>query len=286
MLLNMAHTFQFLGLTLLAVISVSACTEEEEIIAPQLVVEGWIEDGEYPVVLLGQTLQAGNTTQESLKDYIVRWGKVTLSDGETSIVLTGGYDKHYLPPYKYTTYKMKGEAGKTYTLTAEYQGHRATAVTTVPHPVKLDSIKPIPCAGDTLYYIQAYFKDPPTEPNRYALFSRRVGKDDTFLLSFWGVLTDEGMSFPAVANVYRGNDIYAAIQQENKNIYFRKGDVVQVKLSQIDEASYLFWQSYSNQNNFGSNLFFPYHQNLKSNINGGKGYWCGYGSYTSTVFIP
>ena len=45
-----------LGLILLACATLTACMEEEDAeLQTQLVVEGWIEDGGYPVVLLGET---------------------------------------------------------------------------------------------------------------------------------------------------------------------------------------------------------------------------------------
>lgn len=123
-----------LGLILMACATLTACMEEEDAeLQTQLVVEGWIEDGGYPVVLLGET-HAIDAGMQHIENYIVRWGKVTISDGTDSVVLTGGYDNDFFPPYKYTTFKMTGQAGKTYTLTAEYRGQKATAVTTIPPP--------------------------------------------------------------------------------------------------------------------------------------------------------
>ena len=104
-----------LGLILMACATLTACMEEEDAeLQTQLVVEGWIEDGGYPVVLLGET-HAIDAGMQNIENYIVRWGKVTISDGTDSVVLTGGYDNDFFPPYKYTTFKMTGQAGKTYT---------------------------------------------------------------------------------------------------------------------------------------------------------------------------
>lgn len=93
------------------------------------------------------------------------------------------------------------------------------------------------------------------------------------------------MQGPVAINVYRGNDIYSTLRPENDDIYFRKRDVGEVRLSHIDEAAWQFWQSYSNQYNFANNMFFPYNRNLQSNISSGKGYWCGYGSRTRTIVV-
>lgn len=175
-----------LGLILLACATLTACMEEEDAeLQTQLVVEGWIEDGGYPVVLLGET-HAIDAGMQNIENYIVRWGKVTISDGTDSVILTGGYDNDFFPPYKYTTFKMTGQAGKTYTLTAEYRGKKATAVTTIPQPVELDSLHVVRSESDTLFYIKAFFEDNPDERNYYGLFSKRHGKDKAFSLIFHG----------------------------------------------------------------------------------------------------
>lgn len=124
-----------LGLILLTCATLTACMEEEDVeLQTQLVVEGWIEDGGYPVVLLGET-HAIDAGMQNIENYIVRWGKVTISDGTDSVILTGGYDNDFFPPYKYTTFKMTGQAGKTYTLTAEYRGKKPQPSRPSPSPL-------------------------------------------------------------------------------------------------------------------------------------------------------
>ena len=70
---------------------------------PEIVVEGWIEDGGYPVVIVTTTVPVTDEFKEwgSLNDHVVRWAKVTVSDGEREEVLTGKMDKDYFPPYVY-----------------------------------------------------------------------------------------------------------------------------------------------------------------------------------------
>ena len=84
------------------------CTEDSyriEADASDIIVEGWIEEGGFPVVILSRSMPVSTDYQnvDSLSDFIVRWAKVTISDGSDSIVLTGKYDKGYFPPYIYTT---------------------------------------------------------------------------------------------------------------------------------------------------------------------------------------
>ena len=85
----------------------------------QMVVDGWIEDGGFPIVIITQTLPITEdfVSVNNLGDYIVKWAKVTVSDGVDSVVLTGKYDNNYFPPYIYTTGRMRGKAGQTYYLT-------------------------------------------------------------------------------------------------------------------------------------------------------------------------
>lgn len=261
-----------------------SCVDNEELpFTPELVVEGWIENDGFPVVLLGQTLPISDSNQD-INDYTVKWAKVTISDGDTTIILTGGHDANYLPPYKYTTYNMTGRIGKTYTITAEYQNMRATATTTIPEPAKIDSLQVIRCEDDTSYYIKAYFQDVTIEqPDYYILFSKRQ-KDKVYLFPSMGAISDEYTDRQITADIFRGTDYYSQIKREDTQ-YFKQGDVVQIKISHADEATYRFWKSYSNYKELSSNMFFPYSQNMVSNIIGGKGYWCGYGTTKRSVTI-
>ena len=83
-----------------------------------LVVEGWIQNNQFPVVILTRTLPVTSEFQEmdNLEDYIVNWAKVSITDGTDTVVLTGKYDEDYFPPYIYTTGRMRGETGKSYKL--------------------------------------------------------------------------------------------------------------------------------------------------------------------------
>lgn len=69
----------------------------------EIVVEGWIEDNKPPMVILSKTLTLSDEYQSltDLRDYIVTWAKVSVSDGVDTVVLTGKYDPGYFPPYIY-----------------------------------------------------------------------------------------------------------------------------------------------------------------------------------------
>lgn len=263
-----------------------SCVEDEDYFpVEELVIEGWIEDGGYPVVYVGKSRPPTATDEVNVADYVVRWGKASISDGTKTVVMTGGYTSEPYRPYRYETFHMKGEAGKTYRLQVEYQGKIVSASTTVPSIVAIDSLRAVRNADGTSYCIKAYFRDDRQTEDYYILFSRRRSKDPGFLLSFMGVVSDEVTTGNVEADVYRGTSIQSATEGHS-TVYFESGDTVEVRLCHADRTSYLFWKSLSNLQNFSNNMFFPYTTNPESNIEGGKGYWCGYGSDTRTIAIP
>ena len=46
-----------------------------------------------------------------------------------------------------------------------------------------------------------------------------------------------------------------------------------IKVAQVDEAMYNFWDDYKNIMELGINPFFRYSSSIRSNISGGLGYW-------------
>lgn len=252
----------------------------------ELVVEGWIEDGNFPVVIVTQTIPMNSDflSKESLADYIVQWATVTISDGQDTVVLTGKFDKGYFPPYIYTTTRMRGERGKTYQLLVEYGDFHATAVTTIPAPPVVEKIvmKPLP-DNDTLYQIQALLNDPPDEKNYYQLFSRTGNRRKQYLAAYMGSIDDDIIEGPTWLSIHRGH--FLGITQQYTP-YYVSGDSVAVKIAQIDEQAYSFWDNYTKIISEGNNLMWASFKALPSNITGAKGYWNGMGSVNAYFVIP
>ena len=101
--------------TSVAVVMTVACSDygiDEKEASVKLVVEGHIDSGGYPVVILTASASPaeGNI---AISDKLIRWGKVTISDGDTTIIMTGGPNKKYFPPYTYSTFRMKGKPGSS-----------------------------------------------------------------------------------------------------------------------------------------------------------------------------
>ena len=57
----------------------------------EIVVEGWIDAGSFPVVIVTRSLPVRlrdyGIPLDEISDYVEKWAKVTVSDGENSVVL-------------------------------------------------------------------------------------------------------------------------------------------------------------------------------------------------------
>lgn len=242
----------------------------------ELVLEGWIEEGGFPVVLLSTSVPVATDSKdmESLHEHIVRWGKVVISDGDREVVLTGGPDDRFIPPYSYTTAKMRGQAGKTYTLKAEYNGRQMTASTTIPQSKELEYLRTEQVSPGK-YKIIAGMKDDAPGKNFYKFFVKREGKDSIYMSSFLGLVNDEVLSDGVnEISVYNG----MSVRESDFNQYFEDDDIVYVRFSTMDEASWRYWDAFEEIQSLSRNPFFPVSNAIKSNVTGGLGYWAGYGS--------
>ncbi len=122
----------FITLALFPLIAGCAVEESPEVpVVP--VIEGWIDSDGYPVVMFTASIipdEAG----VPLADKMLRWAKVTISDGENTVVMTGGPSDKYFPPFRYYTFDIKGKPGATYRIVADYKDLHAEAICTMPQP--------------------------------------------------------------------------------------------------------------------------------------------------------
>ena len=265
-----------------ALLLAAACTpswqpEGEE----RLVVEGWIDAGGFPIVMVTTSVPTSTEYQsiDDQKNHLVRHAKVTFSDGATSVILTGMDNKRYFPPFIYTTSDLRGVAGKTYTLKVEYKGMTATASTTIPASVPLDSLWCVPSADDKgKYNIKARFSDPEASEDYYRLFVKVAGKDSSYVASYMGCMSDSDLLRPAEINVMRGLSVDNESSWAWNPASFEKGDEVMVKFCTIDRVSYEFWNSYERVVSLSVLPMFQATYNPAYNVTGGIGYWCGYGA--------
>lgn len=259
------------SLMLAVFIATCGCSDSQEF-ESALVVEGYIESGGYPVVCLMQTidpLAEGN----SMQDAIVRWGKVTLSDGDKTVILTGGPDKNFFPPYTYTTYDIMGEPGKEYILRADYLGMHVEAKTTIPAPVEIEDIVQIPEQQDKVRLEVQLISDGKSEEFYRVL--TRVRDDNVRLLpGFMGTGTNNGESGLVTIPANRPKSSLDTCEYISS---FIPGEQVEVALCSITRDAYEFWRDYDNAVAFGGSQFLSPSTPIRSNIQGGYGYFFGYG---------
>lgn len=246
---------------------------------PQIVVEGWIEDGGCPVVMLTTTIPVYRNTTEwaSLKDNVIRWAKVSVSDGENEEVLTGKSSNDYFPPYVYTTARLMGEAGKTYELKVEYSGRTVTAKTTIPDPVPLEWIKVVRAEEEGSADIIAGLKDDPDARNHYKFFTKVMNEDSSYVSSFMGLIDDSVLS-DGVNEIMIQRGMPQMFGYEDISNTFKDDSFVLIRFSTMDEVSYAYWEDYEDIASLSRNPFFPVSRKIRSNVEGGLGYWAGYGS--------
>ena len=254
--------------------------------SPEIVVEGWIEDGGFPVVIVTTSVPASTEYQDwtSLESHLVRWAKVSVYDGETEVVLTGMVNKDYFPPYIYTTSRMKGEAGKTYRLKVEYSGRVETAETTIPASVPIEYVRVVEV--DDGYGIVAGIRDDRATKDYYRFFSMVEDVDSTYVPSFLGLIDDavlgEGLNEVYVNSSFNANWKF----MQRPATHFLSDDVVRFRLSTMDEVSFNYWSDYDDIVALSNNPFFPVNKKIRSNVSSGMGYWAGYGSSYHKVSIP
>ena len=250
----------------------------------ELVVEGWIEDDRPPVVILTKSLFLTDEYQSltDLRDYIITWAKVTVSDGVDTVVLTGRYAPEYFPPYIYTTGRMFGRVGATYTLKVEYDDFYATAETRILPPPVLDEVRVVRCAdSDSLYQVEVSIIDENPETDYYQGFTKIGASSKQYLASYLGCFSDEVFLEGKYIPIFRGRSIL----DDEYISYFKENDSVSVKVAHIDKGSYDFWNTYSKDVSAPANMFLTAVSRVPSNINGGLGYWCGMGSLRKNIVI-
>ena len=255
----------------------ASCVKESESNAP-IVVEGWIENGRPPVVMLHQAIgvnEEWDSLSQCMSEKLIVWGKVSLSSLDTTVVLTGQLDGNYLMHYRYSTAHMFGQSGREYDIEVEARGQKARAHTSVPSVVPLDSVV-VKVDKEPYVNVTAYWTDPATEHDYYALFYRFKGQVEYVACGF-GTVSDE-----VAANGVLGTLVYknpgSLIDTKSEMMWFRRDDTVTLKLAHIDSTGYRFWQSFQNSVSSRIPVFNSSPSNgLKSNVVGGFGYWCGMG---------
>ena len=317
------RTMKLLPIAILLLL-LSSCEKDITVDLPQmpeqLVVEGIIEPGMPPFVILTRTQSFfASTDLNSIASMFVGGATVTVTtNGETwmlnqlcsnlldSASLAIAAEATGLSPallaaaniciYTSLNPAHVGVIDQTYRLDVSAEGKTLSAVTTIPFPVPLDSVwfelaLQVP-GDDSLGYAWAKISDPDTMGNGYRWAAQRINrrangepKDGNYISPLGSTYNDKyvnGLTFDFTQA--RGRQFFGNNpEDENEEAgYFKVGDTIAVKAMSIGRKEYDFYSSYdTNVGSLGDLFSTP--ANVKSNITGGLGIWAGRGIYLDTI---
>ncbi|WP_018615657.1 DUF4249 domain-containing protein [Segetibacter koreensis] len=264
---------------------------------PLLVVDGTIENGQRPFILLSNSLNYfSKIDPKILVASIVTNAKVTLSNGVTTTTLKeyhqsigGLYElTYYSSDTSASSSSIIGETGKTYKLQIEYNDNQYTSVTTIPRVTKtLDSIwwKPAPHNSDTTKVVlMGKFTDPKGYGNYLRYFTKV--NNNPYLPGAISVFDDQltdGTTYDF--QIDRGINRNDPPKQDEYG-FFKKGDTVTVKFANIDKATFDFWRTLEFAYQSVGNPFSSPVKVLGNVSNEALGAFCGYGVQYKTLVIP
>ncbi len=261
---------------------------------PVLVVDAQIENGQAPTVVLSKSLDYfGAINPQILANSFIHNAEVTMSNGtnthllkEYSVPAGNGFTLYY---YSNDSLNLPssfvGEFGKQYSLTIKSEGKTYTSVTNIPMLTKIfDSLwtkKPPANVDTSKRVLMTRAIDPPGLGNYIRYFTKK--NSERFLPGYNSVFNDDVVD----GTTYQGQ----VDQGVDRNLpfptgddrFFSRGDTISFKLSNINKATYNFWNTWEfNQQGIGN----PFSQPGKvlGNIsNGALGAFCGYASMVGTV---
>lgn len=261
---------------------------------PVLVVDAQIENGAAPIVSLSKSMDYfGAISPQILANSFVHNAEVTMTNGtlthtfkEYTMPLSNGY---FICYYSIDSANLAtafvGELNHQYNLTVKVEGKIYTAKTTIPALTKVfDSLwtkLPPPNVDTSRRILMARAIDPPGLGNYVRYYTKK--NSERFVPGFNSVFNDEvidGTTYSGQVDqgVDRNNPIPTGDDR-----FFSRGDTISFKLSNIDKATYTFWNTWEfNQQSIGN----PFSQPGKviGNIsNGALGAFCGYASLIGTV---
>lgn len=282
-----------LSLSTACAIIFSSCEKNISINLPQpeekLVVEGRIESGSFPLIILTKNSPFYTSFKTSdLSSYFVHNAVVKVSNGTDTISCTEfSLDTMGVTISAYVGLGMIGEVGKTYNLWIDApDGKHVSAVTTIPNKIPLDSIwvnyNDKPDSADLVRLI-CRFTDPP-QLGQYVRYFTKVNSDDyePGLNSVFddAIINGQTFDFPLDRGYNRNDSI-----DFNSYGYFHKGDTITVKWCNIDYPHFDFWRTLEFELG-GQGSPFSSPVKINSNIEGGLGIWGGYAVNLKTLVVP
>jgi len=288
-------------LGVILVVGVSSCEKNVNLAlhqaGQQLVVDGKIESGHSPVVVLTRSQNFFSSIDTTiLKNLFVHGAQVTVTGNGTMVTLLevsvdtlNGNKYYYYTVDSSEQFHFRGRTGGSYALHITVDGKAYDANTTIPSDgFRLDSAWWLWGVKDNKpdtseAFLMARIVDPPQLGNYARYYTKR--NDEPFYPGLSSVADDEitnGTVFDF--QIDRGVDKNDKIDFDDYG-YFKRGDRVTLKFCNIDKTTYEFWQTWeyawSNQGNP-----FSTPTTVLGNIPGALGYWGGYETEYKTITIP
>lgn len=304
-------------ISFLVLLFTASCTKDVSILLPemdpQIVVEGKIEEGAFPYVIL--TYSSGYFDSTDITNFeasFVRGATLTVTVDGTDYPMTEictndipeeflsviaeqlSLNVENLSQFNYCIYaapNLIGEAGKSYKLTIEHNEKTYTSTTTIPNAVALDSVWFKVEEEDKYGYAWARLTDPDTVGNFYRWFAQRINLNDE------GVIKDAGFIAPlgsAIEDRFFNGESFDFLYYRNQTSisnnsksdvygYYTVGDTVVIKFTTIDAKVYDFLRKFETEvGNNGNPFAAP--TTIPTNIrNGALGCWAGYAATFDTL---
>lgn len=262
----------------------AACVDSgtEPDAAPMPVIEGWIDSGGHPTVLFTSAITP-DADGGSLMDKMVRWGMVTISDGENELVMTGATSSNFFPPYRYYTLDMTGIPGRTYTITARYKDFHATATCRMFEPTKINDITFSPAAdSDTLRSATLHFTAPADVPAYYYVTIKNVADDAVGLPALLGCKEAVEAGAEMTIPIFNSKQTHTG---EPFTAQLRVGQRCVVSLHRVPRQVYEFWRAYDDAVMFGDNMLIGSSGSLPSTVEGGLGVFSARGTDSKFIIV-
>jgi hypothetical protein len=263
----------------------------------KLVVEGYIENGEHPVVSLYKSVPYFSTMslEYLFNSVVIRNAKVFVTpDNGEEVELFLEIKEDYPLFFAYSTKAIVGELNTSYSLRIELDGKVYTSETAIKNNFDLDSVAFVPPFGQTVIDTAANLRIWMTDNGyggNYYQFKVKIHcnkfSDRLWITTIPAAFDDSpfmGKSFNY--EIIRGAPsaiFMPEMSEQDRKQYlrgnYRVGDTVYLKYALLDFSSYRFWQTISGELTFGQNPFMspaPIISNIKCNT-GEKclGVWCG-----------
>lgn len=260
---------------ILALFSIVACDDGylESDNVEELVVEGWIESGHAPVVLVSSTLPVSSVPQpvSNVTEHILRYAEVYVEHNGEREYLTARLDDRFTIKNYFTSPTLRGVPGDTYSLHVKWLDFEASSVCTIPEPVSIDTAFLEKTVNDTSFIAKIRFRNAPDAGRYYQTF-RRLGSASG-LFNAVNFTTLNGSTLDSiVTETFMRPEMHPVA----KDMYLHPGDTMALKLATMECSMYEFWSSIANYENSGGTLLSA-PRNVKGNVTGAIGYWAGYG---------